>query len=125
MGKSESLAARVESLRGAGLRKTAPRLAVLEVLERARRPLSHAEVAESLAAEGLDRATVYRNLVALSEAGLVRRSDHGDHVWGFERVDAGHALTTIGDSIAPILSASIDPKPARKLGLSMPQIRGR
>lgn len=78
-----------EALRAAGLRKTAPRLAVLAVLERAGAPLSHAEVAETLAPEGLDRATVYRNLVALSEAGLARRSDLGDHVWRFERVARG------------------------------------
>ncbi len=43
----------------------------------------------------------------------------------YKRVRAGHSLTTIGDFIAPLLSSSIDPKPVRKLGLTMPQIRGR
>ena len=32
----------------------------------------------------MDRTTVYRNLLDLTDAGLVRRSDLGDHVWRFE-----------------------------------------
>jgi Fur family ferric uptake transcriptional regulator len=86
MKKVESAAARTRVLRDAGLRTTRPRLAVLEVLERAKSPLSHADVAGELDDETLDRATVYRNLMALTEAGLVRRTDLGDHVWRFELV---------------------------------------
>jgi Fur family ferric uptake transcriptional regulator len=71
-------------LRGAGLRATQPRVAVLRELVGARSPLSHAEVAEALSADGFDRATVYRNLMDLTEAGLARRADIGDHVWRFE-----------------------------------------
>jgi Fur family ferric uptake transcriptional regulator len=41
-------------------------------------------VATSLAGEGWDRATVYRNLIALTDAGLLRRTDLGDHTWRFE-----------------------------------------
>ncbi len=86
--KAESDAARTKVLRDAGLRKTRPRLAVLQVLEGATSPLSHADVADELNDQALDRATVYRNLMALTEAGLVRRSDLGDHVWRFELVRA-------------------------------------
>jgi Fur family ferric uptake transcriptional regulator len=68
-------------LRAAGLRRTAPRIAVLEHLEAASVPTSHGEIAEVL---GWDRATVYRNLMDLAEAGLVTRTDLGDHVWRFE-----------------------------------------
>ena len=32
----------------------------------------------------MDRTTVYRNLVDLTEVGLVQRTDLGDHVWRFE-----------------------------------------
>jgi Fur family ferric uptake transcriptional regulator len=71
-------------LRDAGLRATAARVAVLGRLHGARAALSHGEVADSLAEQGLDRATVYRNLVDLTEAGLVRRTDIGDHTWRFE-----------------------------------------
>jgi Fur family ferric uptake transcriptional regulator len=88
MKKAESAAARTKVLRDAGLRKTVPRMAVLDVLERAKSPLSHADVASRLEDETLDRATVYRNLMALTEAGLVRRTDLGDHVWRFELIRA-------------------------------------
>ena len=84
--KAESAAARTKVLHDAGLRRTGPRLAVLEVLEAAKSPLSHADVADELVDDTLDRATVYRNLMALTEAGLVRRTDLGDHVWRFELV---------------------------------------
>ncbi len=73
-------------LRGAGLRVTLPRIAVLQVLRRADTPLSHGEVALALLDRGLDRATVYRNLLDLVRAGLARRTDLGDHVWRFEAV---------------------------------------
>lgn len=73
-----------ETLRAAGLRVTLPRLTVLAALERLARPVSHAELADELATEGLDRVTVWRNLVALHEAGLVARSDPGDRTFRFE-----------------------------------------
>ena len=73
-------------LRQAGLRATQPRVAVLARLLAARSPLSHGDVAEDLSAQGFDRATVYRNLIDLTEAGLARRADIGDHVWRFELV---------------------------------------
>ncbi len=73
-----------ELLRSAGLRATSARMAVLEVLLEARAPLSHGEVCDRVGERGIDRATLYRNLIDLAEAGLVRRSDHGDHVWRFE-----------------------------------------
>lgn len=73
-----------ERIRAAGLRVTAPRVAVLEHLERATSPVSHPELSEALAPDGWDRATIYRNLIDLTEAGLLRRTDVGDHVWRFE-----------------------------------------
>ena len=47
-------------------------------------PLSHADVASRLASQGFDRATIYRNLVELADAGIVSRIELGDHVWRFE-----------------------------------------
>jgi Fur family ferric uptake transcriptional regulator len=79
-----------EALRAAGLRATIPRVRVLGALQKAGSPRSHAEVADGLADEGFDRATVYRNLMDLTEAGLVRRSDLGDHVWRFELASETH-----------------------------------
>ena len=73
-----------ELVRKAGLRCTAARLAVVQTLRRAAAPLTHAEVAEQLAPQGFDKATVFRNLIDLAEADLVRRTELGDHVWRFE-----------------------------------------
>ena len=67
-----------------GLRATAQRLAILEALERLEAPVSHPELTERLAGTSLDRATVYRNLVALAEAGLLVRTRLGDGVWRYE-----------------------------------------
>ncbi len=71
-------------LRSAGLRATAPRRAVLRLLSAWGRPATHADVATALAPDSWDRATVYRNLCDLAEAGILTRSDMGDHVWRFE-----------------------------------------
>lgn len=79
-----------KSLRKHDLRCTAARIAVMRQMLAASSPLSHAEVAEALASAGFDRATVYRNLVELSDAGLLSRVELGDHVWRFElRIEGG------------------------------------
>src|SRR5262249_45756222 len=78
----------IERLRGrihsVGLRSTGPRVAVLRRLEHARTPVSHADIVNDLAPLGFDRATIYRNLMDLTQAGMVSRTDLGDHVWRFE-----------------------------------------
>jgi len=79
-------------IRGAGLRATASRVAVLEVLHREDRPMSHSEVVDALEGHTWDRSTLYRNLMDLAEAGLLRRSELGDRTWRFEvSCDHGHA----------------------------------
>ena len=84
----------LDELRGAvrakGLRATPSRLAVLELLRASDSPMSHGDVADRLASQAWDRATIYRNLTDLAEAGLVRRTDVGDHVWRFEAVGDEH-----------------------------------
>jgi Fur family ferric uptake transcriptional regulator len=72
-----------EQLRGAGLRATASRIAVLQHLRKARRPVSHADVVEALTEETWDRATLYRNLVDLVGAGLAQKVELGDRLWRF------------------------------------------
>lgn len=92
---------RLDELRGAvrerGLRATPARLAVLELLldNTGAQPLSHGDVVDRLAPRmgAWDPATIYRNLCDLVEAGLVRRSDIGDHVWRFEAVKDAHDRT--------------------------------
>src|SRR5579871_3937132 len=79
-----------ELLRGAGLRSTTARIAVLQRLRSARSPLSHAELAGQLTPLGLDKATIFRNLSDLTDAGLLVRTELGDHVWRFEIHDRAH-----------------------------------
>jgi Fur family transcriptional regulator, ferric uptake regulator len=74
-----------------GLRVTPGRREVLRVLQAARRPLTHAEVAERIPDGTLDLASVYRNLVKLVEAGLVSRMECGDHLWRYEFLEGAHA----------------------------------
>lgn len=76
------------SIRGVGLRATRGRMVVLSTVLTADGPVSHAELADTLG--GFDRATIYRNLMDLADAGLLRRFDV-DHVWRFEAVSRGSA----------------------------------
>jgi Fur family transcriptional regulator, ferric uptake regulator len=71
-------------IRGAGLRSTSARLAVLQHLRLAHSPITHADLAEELVPLGFDKATIFRNLADLTEADLVTRTELGDHVWRFE-----------------------------------------
>jgi len=77
-------------VRAKGLRATPSRLAVLELLRISDAPMSHGDVADRLATQAWDRATLYRNLIDLADAGLARRTDVGDHVWRFEAVSDEH-----------------------------------
>ena len=126
---SEACRARI---RAAGLRCTAARLAVLEHLEAARGPRTHADVSAALASRGFDRATIYRNLTELTEAQLLDRVELGDHVWRFEirrhhdhgGKDRGHPhflCTTCGEvSCLDDVDVAITPKPgARPAGRSV------
>jgi Fur family transcriptional regulator, ferric uptake regulator len=73
-----------EALRAAGLRSTTSRVAVLQHVASAGKPLSHADVADVLVPQGFDKSTLYRCLVELADAGLLGRLDAGDHAWRFE-----------------------------------------
>ena len=73
-------------IRDAGLRATPARIATLKLLLGATAPLTHAEVAEELSDSGVDKTTVFRNLNDLASAGLLRRTELGDHVWRFELI---------------------------------------
>jgi Fur family transcriptional regulator, ferric uptake regulator len=82
-----------DQLRGAGLRRTQPRIAVLRYMRKVGSPVTHAEVAEALAKLDLDRVSVYRVLVDLARVRILVRTDMGDHVWRFDLVrgDRSHA----------------------------------
>jgi Fur family ferric uptake transcriptional regulator len=71
-------------LSDSGIRVTEQRLVILCELERLKMPISHPELTERLAGPSLDRATIYRNLLSLAEAGLLVRTQLGDGVWRYE-----------------------------------------
>ena len=73
----EGAGARIESavarMKEKSLRVTAPRLALLQALAEAKRPLSAEEIHTRAGDGQLDLVTVYRSLEALDEAGIVQR----------------------------------------------------
>jgi Fur family transcriptional regulator, ferric uptake regulator len=67
-----------------GMRVTEQRMTILRELAKLRLPTSHPELTERLSGSDLDRATIYRNLLSLTKAGLLIRTQLGDNVWRFE-----------------------------------------
>ena len=86
---SESLK---ERLRRAGYRLTAPRQAILKVIESEKGHLTPAEVLEKGRAiyPALGRATVYRTLGLLARLGVIRPMHSGDGSLYFVRIGGGH-----------------------------------
>jgi len=78
-----------EVLRGAGLRTSAGRTAVVDLLGLQSCLLTAQEIADRLRETGSagSTATVYRALETLHELGLVRRFDSGEGVARYEPVD--------------------------------------
>lgn len=77
-------------LKRKGLRVTAPRLAVLELLSDSG-PLSHSEVLDGLGTTRWDQATIYRNLVRLTEVGITRVVSRADGMARYALIDADDA----------------------------------
>ena len=75
-----------QQLRDFGLRSTAPRLAVLELLLDADRPMTHTDIVEQLGAEQWDQATIYRNLVKFVEVGLARVASEAGRMSRYELI---------------------------------------
>jgi Fur family ferric uptake transcriptional regulator len=86
----EAIAKTRQMLVAAGLRTTAARTAVIRWLQAAKSPATHAEISADLIPLGFDKATVFRNLNDLVDAGLLTRTELGDHFWRFEIRDASH-----------------------------------
>lgn len=74
-------------LRTMGLRVTPQRKRILRELAKVKAPVSHAELSERLEGASLDRVTIWRNLLALTDAGVLLRTQLGDNVWRFELLD--------------------------------------
>lgn len=73
----------------AGLRKSAPRQRVIELL--AARNCAETALRIDAELEGVGRATVYRAIEQLEDLGLVQKVDLGGSAHGYEKVDpSGH-----------------------------------
>jgi Fur family transcriptional regulator, ferric uptake regulator len=82
----------VKRLKAAGVRLTKPRLALIEVLAGMKGPAS-IEKLHSATGEGVcDLATVYRNLAAFEEVGVVRRMhfENGTALYELEATPGSH-----------------------------------
>jgi Fur family transcriptional regulator, ferric uptake regulator len=75
-------------LKAAGLKVTKPRERILGVVAASPKPLSSEEVHARL--KGSDLVTVYRTLLAMEEAEILRRADFGDGVRRYEFANAHH-----------------------------------
>lgn len=73
-----------QMLKHAKLYCTEPRLAILQVLLQAARPLRQDQIAEQLTLRALNKVTVYRTLESLIEVGLVHRAFTYRRAWYFE-----------------------------------------
>jgi Fur family ferric uptake transcriptional regulator len=74
-------------LKTGGLKITAARLSLLDILKHAKKPLSIKEIAKSLG--GPDLATLYRNIESLMDLRLVKRISLKDRQSYYELADDG------------------------------------
>jgi Fur family transcriptional regulator, ferric uptake regulator len=72
-----------EQLHERGLRVTEPRMKILMTIALAKGPISQNDLTDALARDGLDRVTLYRNLLSLADTGIILRTDLGDHTWRY------------------------------------------
>ena len=81
-------------LKEAGLRVTGHRLSVFSYIAKSRNPVTVYSLVESLRKkEDIDQATVYRNLLSLHEAHLIRRLDF-NHGHAHYEIETGRPSTS-------------------------------
>ncbi len=79
---------RIENLlRSAHLRRTGPRMAILNVLLHTHKPLSQDEIATKLTPAIPNKVTIYRTLESFCKAGLVHKAFMQKRAWHFELAD--------------------------------------
>lgn len=77
------------TLRKSGHRATGPRIAILTLLKKERRPMSAQEIID--ASKGtIDPSTIYRTLASLKEKGIVRQVDLRHHHAHYEFSDPSY-----------------------------------
>lgn len=74
-------------LYSAKLRRTGPRVAILDVLLKAKKPLTQVQIAAKLAETIPNKVTIYRTLERFCKVGLVHRAFMQKRAWHFELAD--------------------------------------
>jgi len=74
-------------LKGASLRNTEPRMAVLSALLRASRPMSQEQISAKLSPYGPNKVTIYRTLETLVKTGVVHKAFLEERVVHYELSD--------------------------------------
>lgn len=118
-------------LREAGQRVTGQRLAVADALSATRRQVTAQELWERLRPRhpGLGRATVFRTLEALTDAGLARRLERDGHVYAYVACRPAHhhhlACRVCGtvEEVGEELVAEISERARRELGFEIEDAR--
>lgn len=108
-----------------GVRVTEQRLTILREMVHVRAPISHPELTDRLAHSPLDRATIYRNLLSLTEAGLLIRTQLGDNVWRYELPRAKNAEHRLHPHFVCTDCGDIACLPANAVELKGARIRNR
>jgi Fur family ferric uptake transcriptional regulator len=73
-----------------GLKKTRPRISILDLLLSSKKPLSHQDITNAI--PGLDKVTVYRVLSSLLDSNIAHRIETHGHVWHFAVCPCGHTV---------------------------------
>ena len=76
-----------QMLKEARLYCTEARVAILQVLMQAARPLRQDQIARQLTLRAMNKVTIYRTLESLVEVGLVHRAFTYKRAWHFELAD--------------------------------------
>ncbi len=77
-------------LHDTGLKATSERLSILEVLDKAKKPLSIKEIREKLRSDAADQATIYRTIESLRKNNVVRTVNFEHDHNHYELVDTNH-----------------------------------
>ena len=79
-----------QMLKEKGLKITQARLAILDVFQSAKEPLSIKEIAQKMGGEDVDQATLYRNIESLKDLGLVNQVRFEDREMFYELSTSKH-----------------------------------
>lgn len=111
-------------LRGAGLRITQPRIAILKALAARSHPTSIENIHADLADGSCDLVTVYRCLAAFEEIGIVRRSffHNGTSLYQLNLADTTH-YHVVSKNTGSV--EEIDPESAQELRDTVTRIEAR